>query len=646
MRINRFLLLLLVFPLFAGAQPELPAKRGGGAGDGDLEMEHKTSSQPKTVIPSRLRSWVLSGPLMTETPVEHDTSTLNFHIYNPIYKKSISNSYLGYTGSPYRSNLFFDREEATAFYFLRSFSSFYLNQDAVRYYNTTTPYSSLKYIQGNQYEQLFTAFYTQNIDSLTNFGFRYNALKNKGPYNYQEALHEDLNLFFSRNTERYSGYFSFVTGTNRVNENGGIVDSLVNMRRESGQISVRLSNPIETSIKNISVFTSHEYRLGSFSPVLSGDSLVGRVFKPAFSVRYSVEYSHFNRQFIEKSVDQQFFDTTYFNIGNRIDSALFGRLVQRVQLNALENPDRKFTFGKMVFLENEIVEASHPVRYGLSKYNYANLYLGGSLYRHEGRFWNWEALARIAVLGRNLGDALVKGSMGKPLRVFQDTILLFAEGWYQDQKADIFLEHWHDNHFKWENTFKKQHEIVLRGNIDYPRFHLRGGMNYALISNYLYMDEQALPAQYDREFLVYSIWLDKDFVLGPFCWSNKAVLQQVSDPAVLHLPLFSAYSSVSFSGVLFKVMKYQLGAEIYYHTPFLAESYQPSTTTFYLQNERMAGGFPWVNVFLNAKLKRTSAFVTYQHANSWISNGNFFGTTNYPLDRAALRFGFYWTFYD
>ncbi|MBN1926917.1 MAG: hypothetical protein JW798_13885, partial [Prolixibacteraceae bacterium] len=313
---------------------------------------------------------------------------------------------------------------------------------------------------------------------------------------------------------------------------------------------------------------------------------------------------------------------------------------------AFENPNRKFTFGKRVFLENETVEAVHAVPYGQTKYNYSNLFIGGEIYRREGDFWNWNALARVAVLGRNIGDAMLKGSIFKPLRIFNDTTHIIAEGWYRDTKAPIFLEHWQSNHFKWENRFRKQHEVIIKGKISYPRFKLQTGVNYALLANYIYFNKFAVPDQYDKEFSVFSFWINKDFHLGPFCWSNKFVWQEVSDNTAMHLPPLNVYSSVSFSGVLFKVMKYQLGAEIYYNSPYYAESYQPATTSFYLQDEKIIGGFPYVNVFLNAKLKRTSAFVLYQHANSWISDGKYFSSVGYPLNPASLRFGFKWTFYD
>lgn len=93
-------------------------------------------------------------------------------------------------------------------------------------------------------------------------------------------------------------------------------------------------------------------------------------------------------------------------------------------------------------------------------------------------------------------------------------------------------------------------------------------------------------------------------------------------------------------------MKINLGAEVYYHSAYFAHSYEPSTTRFYVQNELLTGNYPYINLYFNAKLKRTSAFAKLEHANSRFKFGEFFGTPHYPMEQMAFRFGFLWTFYD
>lgn len=628
-------------------------------------------------IESVIKVWTLSNQYSTVIPAHVDSATIGFNNYNPIFRRSISNNYLGYSGASYESNIFFDRTRESNFYFLQNFDAYRLTPEQVRYYNTTTPYASLMYEQGAQgsdskKEQEFKAFFTHNIDSITNFGFRFNAIKAPGQYLLQQSNHNFLNVFASRNGKRLNSYFNFINSTDNIIENGGIIDSTVNrfrnmtflgrypisVREDPAALFVNLANQIENENKSFSIFTSHEYLMGQI-PFLEKeiipDSLLNdtiaaivpqKAFIPRYSIQYSAEFESHQRRVLESTVDQAFFDTTYINSTSHIDSAFYNRFSHILQVKMLENEQRKFTFGKRAFIENEIVSAKHPLPDGQRKYTYSNVYVGGEIYRSNSSLLNWNATARFAILGRNLGDAIIKGSATMPLIFGKDTTLITAQGWYQDRTADIFQEHWFGNHFKWENSFRKEHEVAIKGAYHYPRFKASAGVNYALLSNFLYNNELAIPDQYNGEFSLLSAWLNKDFHLGRFGWSNKMIWQGLSNDAVLHLPTWSFYSSIYYSHYLFKVMKLQFGAEVYYHTKFKSDSYQPSTTQFYLQNDVVTGGYPLINLFVNAKLARTTAFAELYHANSVIQMGEFFSSPAYPLDQMAFRFGFFWTFYD
>lgn len=628
-------------------------------------------------VESVIKVWTLSNQFSEQKFTNVDTATIGFNNYNPIFRKSISNTYLGFLGSSYEANHYFDRTNESNFYFLRNFDAYRQTQNKVKYYNTTTPYASLTYEQGSQggssKEQIFKAFFSQNMDSITNFGFQFNAIKVPGQYSLQKSNHKFLNVFASRNGKRLNSYVSIINGSDGISENGGIADTTVNrfttvgikrtnivfpIRQDPGNFLVNLLKVVENSSKSVSIFTSQEYLMGQI-PFLErkivtdstlNDSLNVFVpeekFTPKYSIQYSAEFENHKRFVDESVVDERFFANTFIDNESYTDSSSFTRFSQILQVKAFESENRKFTFGKRAFIENEIVSARHPLPGGQRSYNYSNIYVGGELYRRNSSFVNWNATARFAMLGRNIGDALVKGTAEKTFIFGADTTLLSVAGWYQDQTADIFQEHWFGNHYKWENSFKKQHEVLVKGEYAYPRFQAKAGINYALLANYIYNNEQAMPDQYEAQFSIISASLDKTFTLGRFGWSNKVIWQELSNDAVLHLPVWNLYSSIYYSHYLFKVMKLQLGAEVYYNSKFKADSYEPSTTQFYLQNDVTTGGYPVINLFVNAKLSRTSAFAELYHANSMLKMGEFFTSPHYPLDQMAFRFGFLWTFYD
>lgn len=629
----------------------------GNRSSSENSTKKDEADEQKVKVKSEIKAWRLTNQYSKADTISLDTLMLNFHTYNPIFKKSISNTYLGYLGAPYQSNEFFKQQTGyDDFYFLRNLEAFRLSSDEVSYYNTTTPYAVLRYTQGNQLgngtEQSFRAFFTQNIDSLTNFGFEFQSYKTRGQYLNQGGLNKHLNVFLSRNTPRYNGYLTLVNGNNNLTENGGIPFDAFSRSYRPNDLSVILASPIQADTKSFVVFTSHEYLMGQL-PFLERinnipDSLELDIFKPAYSVQYSAEYSNFKRFVNEASVNTSFFDTTLIRTGNHTDSVFYRRFNHLFQLKAFENENRKFTFGKRAFVENEIIMAKYPLASGQRQYLYSNVYVGGELYRSKSKFWTWNANARFAVLGRNLGDAKIEGQLEKPFRILNDTIRIKLNGWYSDYSPNIFQEHWYSNHFQWENDFKKQHEVFLKSKIEYPRYRLSAGVDYALLSNYLYNNTQAKPQQFEGEFSVLSVHVDKLFKFWRFGWHNKAVWQVSSNNTVLKIPSINLYSSLYYSHYLFKVMQIQLGAEVYFNSKFEANAYEPTTSRFYVQNEHETGGYPIVNLFFNAKLKRTSAFAQLMHASSYrrLNFGDFYSAVPYPLEQMAFRFGFYWTFYD
>ena len=67
---------------------------------------------------------------------------------------------------------------------------------------------------------------------------------------------------------------------------------------------------------------------------------------------------------------------------------------------------------------------------------------------------------------------------------------------------------------------------------------------------------------------------------------------------------------------------------------------------FYRQDNVTAGDYPFMNVFLNFKVKRTRVFVMFDHVNSKLMGYNYEMIPSYPMNIRMLRYGLAWTFYD
>ena len=165
------------------------------------------------------------------------------------------------------------------------------------------------------------------------------------------------------------------------------------------------------------------------------------------------------------------------------------------------------------------------------------------------------------------------------------------------------------------------------------------------------MGNDAMPAQHEGGLSVAALSLRKDLVFWKFHWDNTVLLQTSSNNDVLSLPLVTARSAFFFDH-LFKFestkgeLYFQLGAEAMIHTAYYAMNYMPATGRYFSQSDTEIGNYPFINVFVDLKVKRTRIFVMFDHVTAGLIGYNYFLIPDYPLNIRMLRVGIAWTFYD
>jgi hypothetical protein len=72
----------------------------------------------------------------------------------------------------------------------------------------------------------------------------------------------------------------------------------------------------------------------------------------------------------------------------------------------------------------------------------------------------------------------------------------------------------------------------------------------------------------------------------------------------------------------------------------------PATGVFYSENEKLLGNYPYLNVFVQMKVKRTRIFVEWCQTFADLLPEQSFAVLHYPSMRPHLKYGIYWHFYD
>jgi hypothetical protein len=95
-----------------------------------------------------IRSWQLQGLYTEKHRIEIDTNITSFQIHNPVFRSSISSSYLGNAGLAAKSNIFSERGPDSDFIFINHFQIYHLLPSETKFYNTRRPFSLIDFSTG------------------------------------------------------------------------------------------------------------------------------------------------------------------------------------------------------------------------------------------------------------------------------------------------------------------------------------------------------------------------------------------------------------------------------------------------------------------------------------------------------------------
>lgn len=645
----------------------------------DSQSTSKKNKAPqKRKIPSIIKTWEVLEHGTQLKKLELDTALTFYHVYQPIYKKSISNTFTGNNGGASISNDFFQRKYNSDFYFARSFDAYWITPSQINYFNTTTPYSLLDYSQSENRvthnETRFNVFLSQNVNKKLNFEFIYNQTRSHGQYLNQENKFHNIGLVSSYISNNFLSHSNIIFNRLEGQENGGIdADQPLDGPKTTDEFTTPMDDATH-KLQNNTLFTVNEYRLGK---TIEADTTENsrEVFIPRVGFIHEFEFSGNKRSFTKEDNSKDFFTKNYINTGLTNDNVRYNRLTNIFLIKFYEAPDRKFTFGKRAYIGHDEIRyhassqladlGAHPFPL-IGSYFYSksssldnqaltdklffskqtNTFIGGGIFRNEGKFWQWEANGRIYLTGYRSGQTELSGIVNKPLKIGRDTTSLRIEGSLKTMVPEYFDSYFFSNNFIWKNNFDNINEMTIRSSIHSQLYKTTVGANYSLIGNYIYNNYEALPTQAGSELLMLSAYLNKDFESDHWVIRTQVLVQKANNENIIHLPAFAGFISFNYRTIISKVMHFQVGADTRYNSNFYADAYEPATARFYLQNTQLIGKYPYIDLHANLKLKRTRVFFILMNAGSGLVGNNYYVAPNYPYYRRTFRLGVSWSFYD
>jgi hypothetical protein len=622
------------------------------------------SQERDTLKPKIVKQWNLSSDFTEEVIIPFDTVFSLFNRYRLADKYSPLNATLGSYGLPFYQINFFDRITDPDRYLYAYYYPLMYQPEKYIFMNTQVPFTELVWTFGGPREtaeQTFRVRHSQNVNRLLNFGLIYDIVYNLGQYSYQKADDKDFTFYGSYTGGKYKAYFAAGLNNLTTNENGGIQDENQLKELEPRNVEVNLGglNKAKSFLRNRNFLLVQHYTVGA-KPSTPHDSTA---LSDSKSFRLSGTFSHIfvldgnRRTYSDDDPLTGFYDSVYINRDLTFDSLYARSIKNTVRFDFATDETRKFRLGGGVGIRNELFRYSqliptHDILIAdTAVWRKQNNVLIGKLYNNIGDKFRWIATGELFLSGSRAGDFNLNGVISKSFDWEKGLSLWKLSGSITSRQPSFWCEQWGSNNFEWHNNMNKEFRIDVGTSFSYPARNAELRLNYAIIDNYTDFDTLALPSQHTGGLSVASLFVRKDLRAWKFHLATDLLIQKSSNAEVLDLPLVTVRSAGYFEHLfIFRKtngrLNTQIGAEVTYHTTYHPYTYMPSTGRFYRQDEVQTGNYPFINVFLNLKLKRTRIFVMFDHVNSGFMGYDYYMVPTYPMNVRMLRYGIAWTFYD
>ena len=623
-------------------------------------------------VPTHIRAWQLDKWTgVADTLAGVDTTYMDHPMRSQLNDYSISNITNSNIVSPVQSRIYFDRQKNVDFLFADPYAPYIITPQQVKYYHTTTPYSTVAYKKGfvTDLAQNDISFsFTGNVSRRTNLGMTIDYLNSFGRFANQEGKTVFGSVFGSYNGDHYSLQSSFTWNTLSNFENGGLSnpsDLQGVLQPEDMPVKMRGMS----ALRYISGYLNHYYSIcvererkvnyrerDEEGKWVKKDSIKIE-YVPVTTFRHIFEVNDATKRYVEKSIGQSILPNLYRDSTATNDSVACLTIKNTLAVTFEEEFNTWLKFGAMVYAMNEnqrhilidtlLPAPDLPDSIYLPEWS-NNTYIGGALYKNRGKYIHYGFDGNVCLAGYKLGEFQVNGHMDAGFRLGKDSMTIAAKAFFRNETPDYYLQHYRSNHYQWKNTFQKTLRLHVSGEVAYPTQWVKPKLNVSFenITKHIYFDTDGLPKQMDGNIQVLAADLQLN-ITTPWINLDNHVIYQHASSDKLPLPALTLYHNLYYHGCWFKALDAQIGVDMRFFTKYYAPILNPALGQFCVQNQEQVGNYPVMNVYANFYVRslRLKLFAQYQHFNASFMGKQYFEMPGYPMAPDMFRAGLAWHFY-
>ncbi|MDD2563373.1 MAG: hypothetical protein PHU27_04070 [Salinivirgaceae bacterium] len=594
----------------------------------------------------------------TEQFVDADTNQINIVYHDPIKDQMIYNVGLGNIGQAILQTEFSKRIYASKLHWsIKHYDAYLRTYDKTVFFNTKTPYTRLYYISGAEKWQTFHFIHTQNINKNINFGARYDIYSSMGYFVAQEARNRNGSFWFNVKNYRYRNVLSINFNRLKISNNGGVVNNAYitdSTHFDLDKTDVRLKNS-GNDIRMFDGFMEHEIAI-----VRTDEKLAyletGLAHEIHFALTQRKYYDPLSTKYNDIFTNQIYdFYTSRYNSLKTEDTLSTRQLKNAAGIYMSMGKRNKIKVAAMLQKNQERYRNS----YRDTLFNYKNdtlIETNSFLVRLNGKSKN-EAIKLTSHFEYNPFKGYKKDEYNGSInisfrhRIFKDTALLSARYQIHNTMPDYFMMNYYSNHYKWKNRWPMQKGANVGANWTLLKSRFTASVELNSFKNHLWLDQNRIWNLTPYYIDVVGIGIEKTQSFGKHFSLRAKVIYQNSSDTIIDLPKFATSATLMFETPLhFKSTggkaHLQMGIDCWLNSSYYVPNFDPALNQFFMQRSMKIGNYPFVDVFISARIKRMVLFTRLEHITAGSRGTTYFEAYNYPARPFTMKFGVSWTFYD
>ena len=402
------------------------------------------------------------------------------------------------------------------------------------------------------------------------------------------------------------------------------------------------------------------------------DATMKREYVPVTSFIHTLEWNHYKHIYQAYQVPNGYYKNQYYTSGymagndSIYDIARNSQFKNTLGLALLEGFNKYVKAGLKGFITYDYSNYELPdTLNGIASqttWNEHNVSVGGQLSKTQGKTLHFNLMGEFWIAGENAGQLHLDFDTDVNFPLFGDSVQLAASAYFHRNHPVFFQRTYHSKHLWWENDLSKETRTRIEGLFSYTKTNTKLRVAIDEIQNYTYYgmnydattsgrtNLQAGVYQESGNINIMTAQLHQNFRLGVLNWENVITYQNSSNQEVLPLPDWNFFTNLYLKFRVAKVLDVELGADLTYFTKYYAPDFCPMINQFAIQKTADSrvelGGYPFIDVYANMKLKGVRFFIMMSHINSGSGNRMSFLTPHYPTNSNVLHLGVSWPFFN